>query len=183
MGVPDPERYLIEMAASTQDDALQRFLRLADFAEGGVGFRLTAAVGGLLFRGDLMRSEYYADATDAALDAALTRYERDTENEQLATSARTFREALRRNSLGSQVRERRERERKMVERLQEYGDPGTISVADLDDELTREYLEHFAPQTSFALCNAVVAAPPGLHEHDVGVVRIKTSDVGAWWLG
>jgi hypothetical protein len=182
MGVPYSERYLIEIASSTQDDALQRFLRLADFAEGGVGFRLTVAVEGLLFRGDLMRSEYSADATDAALDAALMRYERETENEQAATGARMFREALRRNSLGSHVRERRERERKMVERLEEFGEPGNISVDDLDDDLAREYLEHIATRSSFALYNAVVAAPPALHDHEVGVVWIKTSKVNAWWL-
>lgn len=181
MGMADWERQLIEMAPSTQDDALQRLLRLADFAAGGVGFRLTAAVGGLLFRGELMPSEHYADAIDAAVDAALMRYERETKDEQVATDARALRETLRRNGLGSQVRERRERERKVAERLEKHGEPGTISVDDLDDDLAREYLEHFAARSWFALHDAVVASP-GLPDRRVGVVRIRTSEVGAWWL-
>jgi hypothetical protein len=181
MGMADSERHMIGIAPSTQDDALQRLLRLADLAVGGVGFRLTAAVGGLLFRGELMRSEHYADAIDAALDAALTRYEREAEDEQAATDTRMLRETLRGSSLGSQVRERRERERKVAERLQKYGEPGSISVDDLDDDLARDYLEHSAARSWFALYNAVVASP-GLPEKHVGFVRIKTSEVGAWWL-
>jgi hypothetical protein len=177
----DSERQLIEIAPSTQDDALQRLLRLADVAVGGVGFRLTAAVGGLLFRGDLMPSEHYADAIDAALDAALMRYEQETEADQAAPDVRALRETLRRSSLGSQVRKRRERERKVAERLEKYGEPGSISVDDLDDDLALEYLEHFAARSWFALYNAVVAAPGRPQQH-VGFVRIKTSEVGAWWL-
>lgn len=182
MGMADSERQPIEMASSTQDDALQRFLRLADVAVGDVGFRLTVAVGGLLFRGELMPSEHYADAIDAALDGALMRYERETEDEHAASDIRVLRETLRRSGLGLQVRERRRRERKVAERLEKkYGEPGSISVDDVDDDLAREYLEHSAARSWFALYNAVVTSP-GRPEQHVGFVRIKTSEVGAWWL-
>jgi hypothetical protein len=182
------EKQLVGLAASLPrtDPVLQMLLRVCDMESAPVGIGITALLDGYLIRGTLMGTARYAEQLEQGFDGgladAIQRYGAD---DPRGMAAEVFRSVLS-GRFSKDVAEGYESQDRHHKAMEEIAAEKGVSVDelkldDLPDDMALTEIVRTGSRSVLTLENAVLLVPPMLREEPLGVVRIHTSQIAAWW--
>lgn len=173
----DRDRDLAHLAQSTGGDwVLDRLLILGNLEYAALAVSLVVVAGGVTFRGQLATSEELAGSVDERLTTILRNAE--STQPELLEVIHAFQKALGEDSFTADTARRRQRAQAIQEKIAaaRQADPD----AAIEESLEREQMAMLHYRTAFTLKDAFVLN--GRSWDPIGMVRIVTSTVSAWWL-
>lgn len=188
MPLSSVEARLLDISAfmPRTDWVLQTLVSATDLPAASIGLSITVLVSGYLIRGSLMGTRQYVEQLDHDLDAgmreAAERYDHDDERNKVAQAWRTEVAGV----FSRQLEMTDEADLKHFQALEEFAQKRGVSARELrPDELPEDLAVTLAslrgPRSVLTLENAVMLIPPVFSELPVGIVRVHTSHVAAWW--
>jgi hypothetical protein len=188
MALSSIEKQLAGLAASLPrtDAVLQMLLRVTDLHQVSVGLNITVLVDGYLIRGNLMGSPRYAAQLEAGLEAGiLETVQRYGEDDPRGMAAEAWRAAMA-GKFSEQARESDEAEESHFKAMEKIADDEGVSIdaigfENLPDDVALTEIFRTASRSVLTLENAVLLVPPMFREDPIGVVRVHTSQIAAWW--
>jgi hypothetical protein len=189
MSLSSPGRHLLNISASVlrTDPVLQTLLRATDLTSVSFGLAITLLTNGYLVRGNLMGARAYAEELEAALDIATHEAaERYASDDRRRATVEAWRNAVL-GSFSRQVEDLDAADAAHMEKIEEIAKELGVSMAEMDrDGLPADVAEIDewlqGPRSVLTLENAELIAPPAFQPQQIGVMRVHTAQIAAWWL-
>jgi hypothetical protein len=168
----DPSsRDLAALALRSVPDGM--LIRLARLARGGAGWSVSVVVGGTLISGDLTSPEKFAENMDRMMVEALEERIKTHPDQTWAKELRDFFAGP--GAFAPVVRDVLAEQDRAQDELEALGE------SEPDEELDRRVLE--ATEPGYLNLNDAYVFPPNGPAFNVPMVRVRISEVGAWWVG